>query len=78
MLLQMAKFIFHWLSSVPLWYIYVYFFIHSSVDGHLGYSHTLAIVKNAAIIFGIYVYFPISIILLFFMGLIIKTWDGAF
>ena len=30
-------------------YIYVYhiFFIHSSVDGHLGCSHSLGIVNNA-------------------------------
>ena len=31
-------------------YIYNYFFIHSSVDGHLGYFHVLAIVNSAALI----------------------------
>ena len=36
-------------------YIYHYFFIHSSVDGHLGYIHVLAIVSNAAMNNGIHV-----------------------
>ena len=48
MLLQMA--IFHsflWQSYIPL-YIYHNFFIHSSVDGHLGCFHVLAIVNRAA------------------------------
>ena len=57
MLLQMA-FIhsFSWLSRVPLCiYIYLYhiFFIHSSVDKHLGCSHVLAIVNSAAINTGV-------------------------
>ena len=40
-------------------YIYIYlhhiFFIHSSVDGHLGSFHTLAIVDSAAINIGVHV-----------------------
>ena len=36
-----------WLSSIPL-YICTSFFIHSSVDGHLGCFHVPAIIKRAA------------------------------
>ena len=36
-------------------------FIHSSVDGHLGYFHVLAIVNSAAMNNGIYVPFPILV-----------------
>ena len=38
---------FLWLSNIPLC-IYITFFIHSSVDGHLGCFHVLAIVNSAA------------------------------
>ena len=50
MLLQMARLhSFLWLSNIPLYmYIYHIFFIHSSVDGHLGCFHVLAIVNSAA------------------------------
>ena len=36
-------------------YIYHNFFIHSSIDGHLGSFHTLAIVDSAAINMGVHV-----------------------
>ena len=42
-------------------YIYPNFFIHSSVDGHLGCFHVLATVNSAAMNNGIHVYFSILI-----------------
>ena len=66
MLLQMALFHFLWLSSIPL-YIHIgthhIFFIHSSVDGHLGYFHVLAIMNSTAMTTGVYVSFCLDICL---------------
>ena len=39
--------LFLWLNSIPV-YIHHIFFIHSSVDGHLGCFHVLATVYSAA------------------------------
>ena len=46
--------------------MYYSFFIHSSVDGHLGCSHVVAVVNSAAVNTGVHV--PFSI--LFFSGYI--------
>ena len=70
MLLQMATFSFLWLSSIPLCiyiyiYIYIYihiFFIHSSVDRHLGHFHVLAIVNSAAMNITVHVSFWIIVL----------------
>ena len=47
--LQIPQFrFFLWLSNIPLYTCHI-FFMHSSVDGHLGYFHVLALVNSAAV-----------------------------
>ena len=45
-------------------YTYI-FFIHSSVDGQLGWFHILAIVNHASVNNGVHVSFQISVFILF-------------
>ena len=45
------------------------FFIHSSVDGHLGCFHVLAIVKTAAVNIGVHVPFWISFVFFPFLNI---------
>ena len=42
-------------------YIYHIFFIHSCVDGNLGYFHVLAIVNSVSINIGVHVSFQVRV-----------------
>ena len=55
-----------------------YFFIHSSLDGHLGHFHVLAIVNSAAMNNGIHVSFSIMVSLGYMPGGGIAGSYGAF
>ena len=46
--------------------MYYIFFVHSSVDGHLGCFHFLAIVNSAAMNIGVHVSFPVSTLMNFY------------
>ena len=62
MLLQMAEFhSFYGWAIFHCIYLYHYFFIHSSVDGHLGCFHILAIVNTAVMNIVLHLSFQITV-----------------
>ena len=66
-LLQMSgSHSFLWLSNIPVCVCaYHIFFIQSSVLGHLGHFHILAIINNAAVYIGMHASFQMSVVVFF-------------
>ena len=62
MLLQIIAFPqFLRLNSIPIVCIYHSFFIYSSVDGHLGYFHVLAVIQNITVNMGVWISFGVNV-----------------
>ena len=64
-LLKWQNFILFKTEKYSTVYICHIFFIHSSVDGHLGCLHILAVIKNAAVNTGMHMSLQISIFIFF-------------
>ena len=70
---------FLWLSNIPLCvcvcvcvHIYDIFFVHSTVNGHLGYLHVLAVVNTAAMHRGACIFLNYS-----FVWICAQEWDSG-
>ena len=63
-LLQLAKFLFEWLSSIPL-SIYGHLLIDASFSIHLLIDTYLTVVSNAAVNIGVHISFQISVLVFF-------------
>ena len=50
---------FLWLSNIPLYYVYQFFWTKLPVDGQLGCFHILAIINNAAMNNGVHIFFEL-------------------
>ena len=56
---------FSWLSFTYVYIYLTFFFIHSSISGHVGCFHILALVNNAAMNLGVHISFQASVFVLF-------------
>lgn len=65
MFLQMATLYFLIAESYSLVHMCYIIFIHLPVDGHVGCSHILGVVNNAAINIGVQISFQISVFMFF-------------
>ena len=58
--------------------MYNIFYIHSSVNGHLGGFHVLALVKSTAMIIGVHVFFCIIVLAIYIpRGRIVESYGNS-
>ena len=64
---------FLWLSGILLYICATSFFIHSSINGHLGSFHILAFINNTAMDSGVHVHVSFQINVFVFFRYILQT-----